>query len=179
MYSAIPFQYVIQSFFDVIGFPQPLIGIAQGTSALTRIGRKIMLKSLLLTGHITMQPTPGTSLNDIVYLYIILDRQANGAYPAIADIWSEVVPAACLRNLDTAKRFKILKTMMWTLNASDASTPVIQDFEIFLKMNKWIDFSSDTGAITEIKSNNILCVWGSDFGVSTIAGSSRVRFTDP
>lgn len=172
---------------ELILFPefQPIVGIAQGllgggvvtTTPQCRIGRKILVKSLLITGTISTSAVSG-DVTDIVYLYILKDKQANGAYPGISDIWSNVAPSQCLRNLDFGKRFKILKSLKWTLAANDAALPRVEDFEVFIKMNLPVVYSGATGAIAEIKENNIVVVWGSDKGNSTVNCASRVRFYD-
>lgn len=163
---------------------QPLVGIVQGIDSHQRIGRKITVRSLLINGTCTLQPgVTATEFTDNAYIYVVLDRQCNGAYAAATDIWSNVVPAASLRNLDNNKRFKILKVVKFNLNAQvgvigTAAAYAKRDFDMYIKLNMPIIYSSTTGAIGEIKQNNIMVFIGANTADVTFAGAMRVRYTD-
>ena len=53
--------------------------VAQGTTAITRLGRKILMKSVLVQGTLTNSSGQGRIL-------IVYDRQANGVAPAATDV---------------------------------------------------------------------------------------------
>lgn len=81
--------------------------LAQNTTATTRIGRKVLFKSIELKGYVIN--TAGAVADDIYFAYLVLDTQANGARPAIGDIFSYVGCSAALNNLDNSSRFRTLK----------------------------------------------------------------------
>ena len=69
-----------------------------------------------------------------------------------------------LINLDNSKRFRILKKCIFTFQSgagvSGAYNEVTLPFEYYRKLNIPIDYSSTTGAIAEVKSNNIFWIMG-------------------
>ena len=74
--------------------------VAQGTTAITRLGRKILMKSVLVQGTLTNSSGQGRIL-------IVYDRQANGAAPAATDVLTSNTIMA-IQNLDNRDRFIIL-----------------------------------------------------------------------
>lgn len=158
---------------------QPLVGLIQGVDSHQRIGRKITVRSLLVNGTVELQPgATNADFTDNAYIYVVLDRQANGAYALNTDIWSNTVPAASLRNLDNNKRFKILKCVKIPLQSTDAAAYTRRDFELYIKMNIPIIYSANTGAIAEIKQNNIMVFVGGKTAQLTYTGAIRTRYTD-
>ena len=61
-----------------------LNGIANGSDASTRIGRKVTIKSLLLRWSVKLDPT--TTGGGNLRILIVYDKQANAVAPAITDI---------------------------------------------------------------------------------------------
>ena len=79
--------------------------VAQGTTAITRIGRKILMKSVLVQGLLA------TNTGNSARVLIVYDRQPNGALPAATDVLtSNTIMAA--QNLDNRDRFLILADIM-------------------------------------------------------------------
>ncbi len=163
------------------------INIAQGTKQSERIGRIMTMKSLHIRYHVLMDTQTSVIVNhDHIVLYVYLDRQCNGAAATPAQILDIVGKAQSFRNLENIQRFKILARREHTLHVTGASGDgTTQDLFFNEKFGK-IDinlgalkvyFSGTTGALSEIKSNNIgfLCI--SEHGRLDFSYHARVRFT--
>lgn len=81
--------------------------LAQNTTAVTRIGRKVLYKSIELKGYVIN--TTGGVADDVYFAYLVLDTQANGARPSAGDIFSYIGCSAALNNLDNSARFRTIK----------------------------------------------------------------------
>jgi len=155
--------------------------LAQGTSANTRIGQKIIIKSIQV--QLTNTLAAGATDTDILHIYLMQDTQANGALPAITDVFDAgPLIGTQNRNMANSLRFKMLKHWEVRLNA-DAGVATafggdIQQNKCYLKCNIPIYYNSNAGAIGEIKSNNLFMMYGSTQGQATSVGSARIRYTD-
>jgi len=122
------------------------------------------------------------------WMYLILDSQANGALPAVTDIFTSVNLEVANINIENSKRFRIIRKWCVDLNpqagVSAGYNNISKCFDTFLKVNTVIDFDKDTttGAIADIKSKNYIMVYGlTDITVSggtSIDGTCRIRFDD-
>lgn len=88
-------------------------------------------------------------------------------------------------NLANSSRFKIIKKweirQQATAGVSGAYSNTSRTINFYKKCNIPVEFSSTTGALTELKSNNLFLVAGSggaEDDAATFAGSCRLRFTD-
>lgn len=158
--------------------------IPQGVTESQRIGRKCTLKSLQIRLNSFFDPA-ANNLPAILYLYVVLDTQANGAAAAVTDVMTSSVMGTALLNLANSDRFVILKryTREFSLGAGvdGAYGAVSHTWNHYMKLNIPIEFSSTTGAIGEIKSNNIFLLAGSDGNTDdliTVTGTARVRYSD-
>jgi len=160
--------------------------IAQGDTATTRDGRECWIKSIHIRGEIYCAAATGVS-SSIIRLLLILDTQCNGAYPAVLDVLSSNGTKS-FNNLDNSKRFKTLKDWHFAVNTPtlttnfDANTRFSSSFYKTIKYHKRcnipIEFSSTTGAITEIKSNNLILIGISSVADDTVSYgiTTRLRF---
>ncbi len=163
--------------------------IPQGVTESTRVGRKCTLKALMWRGNVTLpeqdaQTTPQSG--DVVRLMVILDKQANGAVFTVTDIL-ETADWQSFNNLANSSRFRVLMDRLITLNyqglASDGAGVVSQanyvlPFTFFKKCNIPLEFSSTTGAIGEIRSNNVTILAITSGGIAGLGSNFRVRFAD-
>lgn len=108
---------VTNQVFNTTGSIALLNGIAEGTSFFNRIGRRVAMKSLQISGSIDDNTATGTPVNDSEYLrmLVIYDRQNNGGTPALADILQDVDNAGTTTtdaysglNMNNSDRFKVL-----------------------------------------------------------------------
>lgn len=161
-----------------------LVLIPQGVTESTRVGRKCTLKKLSLKGQISMGSitTIGDTENQVRFI-IYLDKQCNGATAAVTDIL-ESASVNSFRNLANSGRFQVLKDFKHVLMPrscfAGASVPTVVKISCNLNLNLPIEYSSTTGALTEIRSNNIgiLSVCDSALGLPSVAYTVRARFGD-
>lgn len=154
--------------------------IPQGDTESTRDGRQCTIKSIAFSGVLTSNVvTPSDP--QICWIYCILDTQCNGAVAAITDIFDTNVPGIAFMNLSNSNRFKILKKFAVPLNstAGDVSTQVAavsKTIKWYKKCSIPLEFSGTTGAVTEIRSNNIFFVTAELSANVNVRGVVRVRF---
>lgn len=166
--------------------------IAQGSTESNRIGRKCIIKNIMCKGQVTLSVQDDTAVPVAPIKFramLVLDRQANGAVPTSSnDILETNTSINSFLNLANSRRFKILYQLVETLLPSAGSgTGVTGDwagdlkpFEFYKKVNIPLEFDSTTGAITEIKSNNLIWVYYRNDASGTVTFNSvtRLRFTD-
>lgn len=158
--------------------------IPQGDTESTRDGRKVVLNSIYLKGSVFLTPGASAQASDNVHLYVVLDRQCNGAAAAVTDVMTGANLDVSFRNLSNSERFVILKHLTWNLNPQAGVTTAYNNcfaghFEWYHKLDLPLEFSGATGAITEIRSNNIFLLAGSAGGTDdlvTMSGGCRLRF---
>lgn len=162
-----------------------LVLIPQGTTESQRIGRKCVIKSINIRGFQYFAPGAAATATTSTWIYIVVDKQANGAAAAVTDVFVANTLATTFRNLANSQRFVVLGKIKTTFTASAGVTtaynPVSRTFDWYKKCSIPMEYSSTTGAITEIKSNNIFLVAGSDGNTDdlvTVAGNCRIRFSD-
>ncbi len=163
--------------------------IPQGVTEVQRIGRKCTIKSInwrmsLNLAEQDAQATPESG--DTVRIIMYIDKQCNGATAAVLDVL-ESADFQSFNNLSNKSRFRTLMDRTITLNfatlASDgagvvSSTDMFIDQQFYKKCNIPIEFDATTGAITEIRSNNIGVLLISRAGVSIFNSKIRLRFSD-
>lgn len=148
--------------------------VQQGTSAITRVGRKILMKSVLVQGFVKIT---GDAMPRIVIIY---DRQSNGAAPAATDIFTSNTLMAA-QNLDNRDRFIVLADIF----PGDDSENLVGNqggfygWKRFIKMNLETIYSGNAGTIADITSGSLLICTNVNGGtVSGESGLQRVRFVD-
>jgi len=161
--------------------------IPQGDTQSTRDGRKATIESIQIRGNLQYAPATAATAATLVHLYVVLDTQCNGSAAANIDVFDSSAAndatSFAMLNLNNSGRFRILKHMRWEFNppagATGAYNNVIQQCEFFKKCSIPVDWSSTTGALTEIRSNNIFLMAGSAGTANdlvTFTGRARLRF---
>lgn len=165
--------------------------IPQGTTQSERIGRRVVVKKIIVKYSITLNESDSsTTTNDYLRFIVYQDKQCNGAAATAANILALIGGHGVLsnRNLSNSARFKILKDQK-TAITSEASIyqevatnlvnmEKIKWEEFYLECNIPLEFDSTTGAITEIRSNNIGYLLISDGGLIDVSSTFRIRYTD-
>jgi len=166
--------------------------VPQGTTEVTRIGNKICMTNFNWKGHIYLDPVAGTGTGSggaIVRYIFFIDKQANGAQATAANLLSSTSArlTESFRELDEVERFIILKDKtvalspkMWNPTATAAYGEVIVPFKCSWKGELPVHYSSTTGALTELRSENLSLLIFSDGadGRCSFKGMGRVKFTD-
>lgn len=182
------FDTAISFLFDSTG-EVPATGqlnlIPQGTQENQRIGRKCVLRSLQARLVCQFTPAAAATAATNCILYVVLDKQCNGAAAAVTDVFTSSSLLTAMHNLSNSQRFVILKKVKMLFEpkagATTAYNNTVKAVEFYKKCNIPLEFSSTTGAITEIRSNNVFLLAGTDGGSDdtvTCVGTVRVRFSD-
>ena len=175
-----------------------IVGIPQGTTESTRIGRKCTITNIyarLVFEFNSLSEADLTAADDaheVLRVIMYWDKQANGAAAAAVDIL-ETNKWSSFRNLANQKRFTFLydKTYNWQTNviaagngtANDSQTvPKVYTVKISKKVFIPIEFLLTTGAlVSNIATNNIgIIVFGKHGSILTASsdGRIRIRFID-
>ncbi len=160
--------------------------IAAGTGESERIGRKVTVKKINWRDEIVLPNAQNmTSVLDTVRVILYLDKQANGATSAALDIL-ETDDFQSFNNLSNKNRFLILMDRTHNLNAQagggNGTANDIAGIQLSFDFHKAVDisleFSAGTGAITELRSNNIGVLLEGKQGFVGFFSKMRLRFTD-
>lgn len=157
---------------------QLLNGVANGTDASTRIGRKLTIKSLLLKYQWQLAPTStgGSPLR----ILVVYDKQANGAAPAITDILL-ADNFNSPNNLSNRDRFvTIFDRITDPVSTGDQFAIADVNFKS-LELEQMFNAGS-AGTIADITSGSIYLFVAQMGGIGTanpfFAYRSRIRYTD-
>lgn len=171
-----------------------LVVIPQDDAPNGRSGRKIVIKSLEFRAQLRNVSSSAAGPHaQYTHMYLIHDKQANGANPVVssnAGIFqpTTIFTGLLMRNLQNADRFRILRK--WRVDMSPGTAPTATAdtikcafVEDYIKLNIPImyDQSVTDGTLPSIRSNNLFLVCGSD-GVAddtvTVNCVTRVRYSD-
>ena len=137
---------------DTTGSVTLLDGVATGTDYTQRIGRKILLKSLYITGYVA-PPGATTVGSNIARIILVYDSQTNGAAPIITDVLNSANAADQL-NLNNRDRFKVLMDKRMALGEintvatqSYSANPSVYNVKKFIRLNHDVQYSGTTNAI--------------------------------
>lgn len=185
-----------------------LNGIAQGTTALTRVGDEVthcyIEISIGITNFVDTNAVAAALIQgDYGFWAIVLDRQPNGATPAYTDIFDNslgVGTGTDFRITTTYQdRFKILSRNEWSVGCAgiDNGTATFVSGAQPYHIKEYVDLSklgisnpldqkanySNTGAtIASIDSGAIFFVWASTNtnadNNTTLKGQCKYRFSD-
>lgn len=160
--------------------------ITVGDTLNNRDGAVIQVKSIQMRGNVAFVPAAAATAATIAYIYIVQDRQCNGAAAAITDVLTSNAMNTALGNVPNQYRFKILKRIVLPLFASAGATTAYNNvsvpFDEYIKFPTPIEirFTASAGAITDVASNNLFLLAGTD-GLSddtiTVNATTRLRFT--
>lgn len=169
-----------------------LVLIPQGVTESTRVGRVAYIKQL--KANITWQLNDNLGASAAsegaqqIRFCLVCDKQANGQLPGWLDVF-ETTLTDSFRNLSNESRFDILHDDLFIMNANGGvevglggrlkKSRQIRFTKTWPKGGLPIEYSSTTGAQTEIRSNNLFWV----YNVSNTANTqlficNRIRFTD-
>lgn len=170
-----------------------LCEIKQGTGDTERIGNKLIIKNINVRFRYKLNTT--VNRGSVFRMMLVQDLQCNGTEATEADLldgyYDEANPPVfqppvvqSFRNLDNDERFKVLYDKFTTLNhdlvtsggASDQSQSAVK--KINKKCNIQINYNNNTGALTEIRSNNLFLFIFSDLEDGTVTVDARLKYTD-
>nr|QXP07669.1 MAG: putative capsid protein [Arizlama virus] len=157
--------------------------IQAGSAFYNRIGGKICIKSIDITGWLEQGAT-ATYMAKIRYL-IVYDRQANGAYPALQALLQDNDGALTFNsgvNMQNRSRFSIIRDKRISI---DSGTQLQYCIKEYCKGMWECDYGTTTGLIGDVRSGALYFIaFGQNFGAGgndasvPIAIKSRVRYYD-
>ncbi len=160
--------------------------IPQGVTEVQRVGRKCNVHRIMWKYNLTLAASATVGAVDTVRMILYQDTQCNGATAAVTDIM-ESDNYQTFRNLANSGRFNILYDKMHQMNpmasagngtANDAA-PWALNRTFYKKCNIPLEFDSTTGALTEIRSNNLgILTFSKNGAVSILDSKIRLRFSD-
>lgn len=159
--------------------------IPQGVTESTRVGRKCVIRSIQIRAEVTFVPAAAATASTICYVYLVQDTQTNGAAAAVTDVVTSTNLMSAMRNLANGDRFRVLKIFTFPMIASAGVTTaynnVTMPWTYYGKCNIPLEFSGTTGAITELRTNNLFLLAGTDGSsddTPVVGGVVRLRFSD-
>lgn len=164
---------------------QLLNGIAQGTTAFTRVGNRISMQSVHMRYSLRQWDVSTFNNNHIWRMLIVYDRSPNGSNPAITDILASNHQLA-LQNMDNKDRFKILwdktDTYGYFFSGGNSTGPCQAVGECYRKVKGDTVYSGSASLISDLRTGALWLVY---LGSATLATNCpaldarlRVTFTD-
>jgi len=158
--------------------PQLLNGVAPGSGATDRIGRKLVMKSMYMRA--TVRAGTGSAGSGPIRCIIFYDKQSNGAAPAATDLLL-ANEFNSQNNLSNRDRFVVL--------SDEITEPVGTQIEqarahvVYKKINLETVFNAGTaGTIADITSGSVYAMFAQSSDIITVAAQVvyrvRIRFTD-
>ncbi|AUM61684.1 capsid [uncultured virus] len=169
-------------------------GLTQGASAITRIGSRIMMKSVHLKYYVKgpeLASVTGVTLQNMVRIILAYDLQPNSATPTSSDFFEDATPGLGIvspMRKEWSSRWKVLWDKRYPIVSTyqpSGITPgqnMIYD-ETFIKLNHAVEYSdSSTGTVADIKTGAVWLIALSDNGTTgnqpVFTYWSRIRFAD-
>ncbi len=160
--------------------------IPQNVTESGRIGRKCTIRSINWRYNITLPLTTNAdNASDTVRVMLYLDKQCNGATAVKTEI-VEHDDFQSFNNLANKSRFRTLHDKTYNLHVGGAAPSgaalvfgedVVSDV-YFGKVTIPLEFEGVTGAITELRSNNLGVLLLSEHGLCIFNSKCRLRFSD-
>jgi len=154
-----------------------LNGLQQGTTATTRLGRRIVMKSVYLFGQCQLAPTSTGSVT--VRVVVVYDKQANATAPTAADLWG----ADGINNMNNLSNSRRFVTIIEDIRNLGTAGPQATFYQKYKKLNLPVEFNAGSaGTIGDIQTGSLYAfvVTTNALGVAslTTAVQVRVRYSD-
>lgn len=154
-------KYIDVSFQDVVSDSGTLVllnGLAPGTGASQRIGKRALFKSNLLRFGVGVTTNTGaTPLNGYVRVLLVCDKQANATAPTVANIL-QTVSAISPVNMDNRDRFLILYDYQTTIDQLGSRAG--QLVKKYRTMNMATSYNAGTaGTVADITTNSLYVLY--------------------
>lgn len=154
-------------------------GLAPGTGASQRDGRRVKWNSLYLRANI-LSPSD-LAEERVCRLMVVLDKQANGTALTAADLFQDSDhPGVSQLKMSNRERFRVLYDNVLPV-ALPGSAPTVVPVQKFMKMGMQTTFSDDTAQIGSISTNALYfihCATTSLAPSPDIYWSCRLRYYD-
>lgn len=153
-------------------------GLVPGSGANNRIGRKIVMKSILLRWSIALSPT--TTQGGTFRVMIVYDKQANATAPAVTDILLSANYTSQM-NLSNRDRFVVLADVITDPISAGGNYSI--SGKLFKKLNLETMYNPGVaGTIGDITTGSLYVLIGNNGTFATaqpvITYETRVRYED-
>lgn len=159
-------------------------GVATGTDFTNRVGRKTLMKTLLLTFTHSPPTASNSASGDVHRVIVFYDSQTNGAAPAVTDVIA-IADALNPMQLTNRERFKILLDKRIALPAfvMAAGVPTAGDprqlfWKKYLKINMDTVYGGSAATVGSVQTGGLFMAVLSQTATWNASYYSRVRFTD-
>jgi len=153
-------------------------GLVPDSTASGRIGRRVVIKSLLIRGFVKMAPTSvgGTPTR----MLVIYDKQANATLPAMTDVLT-TNEFFGVNNISNRDRFTIL--MDQYVDPVGTGTAFCQPFKFYKTCALPVQYNAGVaGTIGDITSGSLFVVFAPTDGVTVaqapVVCQVRIRYAD-
>lgn len=165
---------------DTSGTVTCLNAVATGSTAVTRVGNKVMWNSVLVSGRLS-------AVSDAVVrsrcdVFLIWDRSPGAALPAMTDFFVQSISGSP-RNLDNVERFTTVYHKSFSIGgslaASAALTPTTHCVDMYQTLGRVTTYNGTGNALANISSGALYLVTIGDRGVGACGSlrcSVRCRF---
>jgi len=164
-----------------------LNGCVPGSDISNRIGRKIVMKSLL--GRLSIYPVATTNapIGDVLRVIIFLDHQTNATGPTATTDVLQTANYQSPLNLANRDRFKVIFDKFFTVNANSYTAGALTTGDprpvhkkLYKKMTEPTIYNAGTaGTVADITSNSLHMLAITANGQTRLEYNYRVRFIDP
>jgi len=164
------------------------VDLPQGTSANDRVGLSICIRSIEI--RLLVYKANADVAVDNFHLFVMLDTQCNGQWPIYSDVFQNQINSpgmgTDLFNLTNGSRFRILHHFDIPADSNGSDDSVGPGFfmnvaiqrSVVLACEIPIVYNGPTGAINEIRSNNLFFIYGTLYNSVGLEAACRIRFTD-
>lgn len=168
--------------------PIQFYNIVQGTTVSTRIGNKIRVTGISFKMAVTPTTATVNLVGDFLRMQVWMDKQCQGSLASIGDIYATTTSLRSFRVLEKKDRFKLMWSRDHLINVvqlnSGFTAPAVTncqplECEVYLPVNKIVNFKNNAGTIADIYGCNIFfthCVMNGS--TVTVNCTSRIYFTD-
>lgn len=159
-----------------------LNGLAPGTGASQRIGKKIVNKSIQYRLSLDAGSAGATIFRGFVRMLIVYDKQSNATAPTVAQILEQVAGSSHM-NMDNRDRFTVLSDKQFALDQSGGHQS--GQTKMYKKLSLPTIFNAGTaGTVADITSGSIYLLYISENSAGSATNTplgtftSRIRFDD-
>lgn len=155
-----------------------LNGIDQGTSATSRVGNNIKMKSIYL------KLTLSTDVTTTYYFYLVYDKQPNQTAMTINNfidaISGNYLPYS-QRNQQYKDRFVTLRSWFTDLSPNRSGATIQRTYEKYFNFSKGVPviYTGSGSTVASISMGSVYLIVGSSSSTGPVwSGSHRLKFTD-
>ncbi len=163
---------------------------AQGTTKTTRVGNRIVVKSIFIRGKLAFLGFLGAgglnTRSNRARIIILIDHQCNGLLPVAADILEDPTLLDSFRDTDNSSRFTVLYDKVIVSHpqvqmdsaGNYATFDRIHSFSFYKKLNMLCRYDGTTSDIANLTDNSITCfaMINKTLCACTFTFTSRMRF---